>query len=106
MGLSVSKDRQIKDDWYLETFAEQVRQELIAPVFKCQRFMQSTEAEPSNEMVCVLSFAKCQIVYETDRRVCQELCLGKKKIGHINPLYHFLCRARVPGPDARNCVQD
>lgn len=23
MGLSVSKDRQIKDDWYLETFAEQ-----------------------------------------------------------------------------------
>ena len=25
MGLSVSKDRQIKDDWYLETFAEQRR---------------------------------------------------------------------------------
>lgn len=50
MGLSVSKDRQIKDDWYLETFGMpssigQVRQELIAPVFKCRHFMQSTDGE-------------------------------------------------------------
>lgn len=45
MGLSVSKDGQIKDDWYLETFrmpssSEQVGQELIAPVFKCLGSMQ------------------------------------------------------------------
>lgn len=50
MGLSVSKDRLINDDWYLETFGmqssiEQVGQELIAPVFKCRRFMQSTDGE-------------------------------------------------------------
>ncbi len=50
MGLSVSKDGQIKDDWYLETFGmqsstEQVGQELIAPVFKCRRFIQGTDGE-------------------------------------------------------------
>lgn len=50
MGLSVSKDRLIKDDWYLETFGmpsstEQVGQELIAPVFKCRCFVQGTDGE-------------------------------------------------------------
>lgn len=79
MGLSVSKDRLIKDDWYLETFGmpsstEQVGQELIAPVFKCRCFVQGTdgEAEASNEMVCELPFGKGLIFffYEIDRRIC------------------------------------
>ncbi len=65
----------------LRSSMKRVGQKLIALVFKCRHVVQSTDgdAEASNKMVCVLSFGKCQIVYETNRRMCQE---------QIHPLLH------------------